>query len=147
MTALSADPRGKLLNYTQSTGSVSIVSTTEATGTTILSPGAITFDGTAVLVELQVTARLPTGAVGNFLRLSLFEGATQITRLISLTTLQTAAVDDRVAYAHFVFTPTAASHTYTITGMVTSTTGTPLAFGGAGGTGGNPPMFVRFTKN
>jgi hypothetical protein len=139
-------PPGFEINYTQITAPVNIVSTTEATGTTILSPGALTFDGTAVICEFFGNLSLPTAAASNLLVVSLFEGATQITELGTWRTEVTSPVPLAVAYCAFRFTPTAASHTYTITAFVSSTTGTPAVSGGPGGTGANPPAFVRFTK-
>ena len=135
------------INYTQITASVNVVSTTEATGTTIISPGAITFDGTAVIVEFYAY-EVDTSTVGvdQSVLISLFEGATQITRLAAGFTQATASARTNNVYGRFRFTPTAASHTYTVTAFTTDVTGTPKVRAGSGGTGALPPAFVRFTK-
>lgn len=142
-----AYPPGFEISYTQITGNVNVASTTEATGTTIISPGAITFDGTLVLVHLFCFAvQVDTSAAGDAVVLSLFEGATQITRMARADTVITTAGTNYNVNAFYHFTPTAASHTYTITAFATSTTGTPKVIAGSGGTGGSAPSFVRFTK-
>lgn len=142
-----AYPPGFEINYTQDTSVTNIVSTTEATGTTILSPGAITFDGTAVLLTVFIPdIRMPSAAAGNNMIISLFESSTQIGRLGVIITPSVTAAEGTTFYGQYRFTPTAASHTYTITASVASTTGTPSCGGGAGGTGTPVPKFCRFTK-
>jgi hypothetical protein len=138
-------PPGFEINYTQITANVNIASTTEATGTTILSPGAITFDGTAVLLTVYSPAIImPTVSAAQVI-ISLFEGATQIGRLCMLETTTTTPVDVPV-YLAYRFTPSAASHTYTITAFATSTTGTPAFGAGTPGTGTFVPGYARFQK-
>lgn len=139
-------PPGTDLNYTPLTSTINIVSTTEATGTVVLSPGAVVFDGTPVWCEVQAVITLPTAAVGNVFVISLFEAATQITRLVSADSAAVSAQQFNTVYGKYRFTPTAASHTYTITAFVSSATGTPSAVGANGGTAGNPPGYVRFFK-
>lgn len=140
-------PPGFEIGYTQITAGVNVVSTTESSGTTIISPGALTFDGGLVLVEFfSPEFTMPTAAVDNILAVSLFEGATQITRLATAHTYATAAPRAHTPNGFYRFTPSAASHTYTVTAFVSSTTGTPAVLGGAGGTGALPPAFIRFTK-
>lgn len=140
-------PPGYEVGYSQITSTVNVVSTTEASGTAIISPGALTFDGTAVIAEFFCPiANLPTAAAGNFLIVSLFEGATQITRLVAAQTPSVTAQEGVALYGRYRFTPTAASHTYSVTAFANSTTGTPAIIAGAAGTGAYPPAFVRFTK-
>jgi hypothetical protein len=77
---------------------------------------------------------------------SLFEGATQIGRLVVVNSW-IVTTQPRLPLNGFLrFTPSAASHTYTITAFANSTTGTPSIQAGAGGTGASVPAFVRFTK-
>lgn len=135
---------GSEIHYTEITSPIDIVSTTEATGTTILSPGAISFDGTPVLVEFFCLARTQSTA-SSAMVFSLFEGATQITELTGFITTSTVTAV-MTFYAQYRFTPSNASHTYTVTAYVGSTSGTPRVNAGSGGTGGDPPAFIRFTK-
>lgn len=138
-------PPGFEINYTQVTGNVNVASTTEATPTTIISPGAITFDGTAVLLTVFCPQIVTTSTVNGFSEWVLFESTTQITRLGTFLTPASASMYN-AATMLYRFTPTAASHTYTIGAYTSSTTGTPSMQCGAGGTGALPPMFCRFTK-
>lgn len=137
---------GYEINYTQITSPVNITSTTQASGTTIISPGDITFDGSPVLCEFVAIVNADNNAVNDVLVVSLFEGSTQITQLLTYRAGITAANAIIPVHPVYRFTPSAGSHTYTITAFVTSTTGTPKVTAGPGGTGGNPPAFVRFLK-
>lgn len=139
-------PPGFEIAYSQITAPVNVVSTTEATGTTIISPGAITFDGTLVLCEVYFAYILNSSTAGASLSVSLFEGATQIGRIVTLSA-SSAALQQVVSLGgQLRFTPTAASHTYTVTAFSSSLTGTPACGAGAGGTGAYLPSFIRFTK-
>lgn len=140
-------PPGFELNYTAITNTANVTDTAEATATALISPGAITFDGAAVLVEFFCSRiNLPTAAAGNAVTVTLFEGATQITRLVTVQTPSITAQDADSAYGIYRFTPTAGSHTYKVCAFASSTTGTPALVAGSGGTNGNPPAFVRFVK-
>jgi hypothetical protein len=140
-------PPGYELNYTQITSNANITDTSESTATALISPGAITFDGTPVMVEFFTSLlSVPTAAAGNESIVTLFEGSTQITRLAYARDTLTANANQQTVLAHYRFTPSSGSHTYKICGFVSSTTGTPTITASSGGTGGNPPAFVRFTK-
>lgn len=135
------------LAYGTLTTTVSVTSTVEATGTTIVTAPSISVDGsTTILVEFfSNDVRLPTGASDNMV-ISLFEGATQISRI---ATLQPAAITQQTILAvngRYRFTPSAGSHTYSVTARVSSTTGSPQVNGGTGGTSGNAPTFIRITR-
>jgi len=139
-------PPGFEINYTQITSVVNVVSTTEASPTTVIAPGAVTFDGTAVLLHFfspGVTA--PNAAAGDILRISLYEGASELGVIAFLQTSAAQSMSAPIS-AFLKFTPTAASHTYIIGSSVNTTTGTPHVSAGAGGTATFSPAFVRFTK-
>lgn len=137
-------PPGFLINYTQITTPANVTDTSESTATALISPGAITFDGTAVWAEFGGILLAPTVA-SNAITITLFEGATQITRLAFWDNPAAATAGSSVT-ARYKFTPTAASHTYTVCGFVGSTTGTPRILCGTGGTGGYPPAYIAFYK-
>ena len=140
-------PPGFEIGYDQITSPVNVVSTTEATGTTIITCAAHTFDGSAVICEFFTpSVHQPTAAVGNVVVISLFESSTQVSRLGESFTFETAASSSNSLVGKFRFTPTAGSHTYTVTAFASSTTGTPLIQAGALGTAALPPAYVRFTK-
>jgi hypothetical protein len=150
MPIISTDggnPSGFELNYTQITSNANVTDTSEATATALISPGAITFDGEPVIVEFFCAAVVTdTAAAGDFVTVTLFEGATQITRLAQTKTVVVTAPDVVPVYAAFRFTPTAAAHTYKLCAFASSATGTPTLSAGSGGTNGFPPAFIRFTK-
>jgi hypothetical protein len=143
---------GTEIAYSQITAPVNVVSTNEATGTTIISPGAVTFDGAAVMCQFHGRLVLSTAITGtDLLFVCLFEGATQIQRLGGLVSnvaqaISTPCFESATLDFFFRFTPTAGAHTYTVTAFVNSTTGTPSIRADVGGAGGDGPAFVRFTK-
>lgn len=140
-------PPGFEIGYTQITSNANITDTSEATGTALISPGALTFDGGPVLVEFYTIALIPpTAAATSQAFVTLFEGSTEITRLAQTETVATASRAQITVYGRYRFAPTAGSHTYKICGFVSSTSGTPAIAAGPGGTAGEAPAFVRFTK-
>lgn len=141
-----AFPPGFEIGYDQITSPVNVASTTEATGTTVITCGAHTFDGGLVLATFWCPFLTQGSNAGVSVTVSLFEGATQITRLAVQSTAGTAIQAANPGTGMFRFTPTAASHTYTVTAFASSTTGTPQVGAGAGGTAAYAPAFIRFTK-
>ena len=142
-----AYPPGFEIGYTQITATVNITDTAEATATALISPGALTFDGGAVMFEFfGYSVLCDTAGATDIVTFTLFEGATQITRLGVARTIATAAPNANSVSLKYRFTPTAASHTYKLCAFVTSTTGTPNLGAGAGGTNAASPSFVRFAK-
>lgn len=145
---------GYEIGYDQITSTVNVTSTNEAAGTAIISCAAHTFDGGPVLCEVFAPAAKSPAVAGpgtNFMIVSLFEGATQIGRLWDLATNLTAPAGNQFSIlspmdGKLRFTPSAASHTYTVTAFVNSTTGTPQIVAGAGGTGAYAAAYCRFTK-
>ncbi len=143
--------QGTEIGYDQITSNVSVTSTSESSGTTIITCSAYTFDGAAVIAEFfspQVILPQATAAFV-FLIVSLWESTTQIGRIAVLAdnegtgTLAAVASTLRSAYR---FTPSAGSHTYVVKAHVSGTVGTPAVNAGSGGTGAIVPAFMRFTK-
>lgn len=133
------------VGYDQITAAVNIASTTEATGTTIIAGSAHTFDGAPVLAEFFSPLLRSGTTSGSQTTCCLFEGATEIGRLVVIQT-PTSGQSGGPVTGHLRFTPSAASHTYSVTAFATSLTGTPLVNAGTGGTGQVVPAFLRFTK-
>jgi len=134
--------QGTEIGYDQITAPVTIVSTTEATGTTIITCGSHTFDGAPVMAEFFAPSAYIVGSSAeNFI--SLFEGATQIGRLVDLFVGGSSVVTPLVGKLRF--TPSAGIHTYTVTGYYSAVIGANIR-AGAGGTGAYVPAYVRFTK-
>lgn len=130
---------GYEIGYDQVTSPVTVTSTTEASGTTVISCAAHTFDGSPVIAEFFCPG---AGFNASDTTVSLFEGSTQIARLVYGTTTT------GIVYTAFVgkirFTPTAGSHTYTVTAFRSSANNSLSC--GVSGTGAMPPMYIRFTK-
>lgn len=139
-----AIPRGYEFHYKQITSPVTIASTTEASGTSIIAADATTFDGSPVIVEF-FSPDVGWAGTTTFLVVSLFEGATQIARLGIKTWISaTSATLESEMHCRYRFTPSAGSHTYTITAYKSG--GTCTIGAGASGTAAYGPAFVRFTK-
>lgn len=133
---------GDEIGYDEGTASVTVASTTEATGTTVLALTAKTFDGNPVMFEFFAPVVEMNTAGGNVI-ICLFEGATQIGRL-------GAYFDSGQVNGPFHvlrrFTPTAGSHTYTVTAFKNAAGTSALIDADVGGVGKLLPMFARFTR-
>ena len=133
------------IGYDQITGDVAVSSSTEAAGTTIISAAAHTFDGSPVLATF-FAALCQLGAEVNLnVFVCLFEGATEIGKLCYAQNPTATGTFSCPMMGTLRFTPTAASHTYTVTG-VKGGAANPVIKCGAGGTGAFVPAFIRFTK-
>ena len=130
-------PPGFEINYTQITANVT-VSGTSGARTTVISPGAITFDGSAVLVHFFAQA-ISSGAADQ-VSVTIDESGS-IVAVLSQTGSPSA---NEPCSAFLRFTPTAASHTYTISAYRATANG--IINAGTGSGGANAPAFVRFTK-
>ena len=138
-------PPGYEIGYDQITANVTVTSTTEASGNTIISAASHTFDGGTVLVEFVSPSIQIQATAGNFMNVNLFEGSTEITRLCGITTPANAN-NSGAGYGAYRFAPSAGAHTYTVTAYVSGTSPTGLVIAGVAGTAHQPPAFLRFTK-
>jgi hypothetical protein len=129
------------VGYDQITSPVTVTSTTESAGTTVIACAAHTFSGGRILCEFFCPRVVYVGATDS-LTICLFEGSTEITRL---TEGKAAALNQINGIGKFRFTPTAGSHTYTVTAFG-NVTGSAVSAGN-GGTNGDPPAFIRFTND
>lgn len=139
-------PPGYEIAYQAASTATTISATTEATANTIVSAGAVTFDGTAVWIEFYAALIEPGATALSSVSIYLFlDGATQ-------GSIWFAAKDDSAVldageagcYAKVKQTPSAGSHTYTIRGSKSGANGTVAA--GAGGAGVYVPCYVRISK-
>jgi hypothetical protein len=130
-------PPGFEIGYDQITTTVHVTATAEASGTTIITCSAYTFDGTAVLLHFYAPV-FSNGNTSAALVACLFEGSTEIGRIGQFNN-STGTVN-----GFYRFTPSAGSHTYKITAFRVTADGDIQC--GAGGTGLYLPAFVRFTK-
>lgn len=145
-TVQFAKPTGYEYGYTEITATVNVVSTTEATPTTIVTAPAVTLDGsTAIWVEFYASQVVTPSVLAGFTSITLFEGATEITRMGSLLTPAAAIMVAPVTVRRKI-TPTAGAHTYSICAHTSSTTGTPRVIAGAGSGAADPPAYIRISK-
>lgn len=142
------NPPGFEIGYDQITTSANVTATTEGTANTILTCAAHTFDGTAVLATFNCSGIETGSAASTVVHVMLQEGAT-IVSYMTILQAPNVASSRLIAPAMWAlrFTPTAASHTYTVTAWATATTGTPAVDAGTGLTGTSlGPAWMRFTK-
>lgn len=140
-----AFPPGHEFAYAEITSNASITATSEATADTVVTAGAVTGDGsTVMLIEFYSPSSRPdsTGA-GRSLEVYLYDGSSSI-GLMGFSISQAANAPNRPLYLARRLTPSAASHTYSIRAIVNVGTGAVGA--GAGGSGASMPAFIRITK-
>ena len=139
-------PPGFEIGYAQSTSQINVTDTSEATATSLISPGALTFDGGAVYCEFFTPQLAPPNPLGATITVTLFEGATELTRLAFANNNVAGTQIATSCSARYKFTPTAGSHTYKLCAFVSSVTGTPYILGGTGSGAAYSPAFIRFVK-
>jgi len=131
------------IGYDQITTSVNVTATSEAAGTPVISCAPHVFDGTPVIFEFFSTSVQPAAAVQAWGALMLFEGLTEIGQIAFIRN-PAAALSNTPVYARVRFTPTAGTHTYTVTGIQSG--GAMSVAAGPGGTATGAPAYVRFSK-
>ncbi len=144
---ISSPPPGFEIAYAQITAAVNVTGTSSGAATTVISPGAILFDGTPVLVTVSCPQILcDTNANGDLFAVSLFEGATELGMIARARSVSAANPLVTPVSGMYRFTPTAGFHTYTVACYVTANSGPAIFNCGSGGTNALLPAFVRFTK-
>jgi hypothetical protein len=137
---------GAEIGYDQITTGVSVSSSTEATGTTVINCSPYVFDGQPVWAEFFTPVFFYPGGTSIGAAVGLFEGATQISRFLTIS--DTAGGLNGFywpAQGRFKFTPTAGTHTYTVTSWRAGTGNTNIGAGPLG-TAGTSPCYCRFVK-
>jgi hypothetical protein len=131
-------PPGYEFGYDEITSTVVVSATVEASADTVIACAAHTFDGAAVMAHFFA----PFAAMGasSNLIICLFEGATEIGQLQAVFG---NSVNVPIG-GSLRFTPTAASHTYTVKAF--RVTQDCTIYAGAGGTATPVPAYMRFTK-
>lgn len=145
----SSDLAGKELDYVQFTSSVVPTATTEATANTVVTGSPVTYDGsTAIIITFECSAANPAhDAAGRSMLLWLYDGASSIGALCTLTGRDSTNPDRWPVHRERRLTPSAASHTYSIRASVTAgSDGSQAISAGAGGAGNFMPGFIRITR-
>lgn len=139
-TPVGGGGSGSELDYVQTTSSLTVTATTDATAQAFATGNSVAYDGsTAVLIECYVPFASATVAIV----FNLYDGSTDLGRLGQLNSPTTAGTNLPMLLARRL-TPSNASHTYSVRAWKTS--GTASANCGAGGTATTLPGFIRITK-
>jgi len=137
-----------VLNYTEFTSNVSVVSSTEATPTVVVTAsGSVSVDG-STLICVEFYSPVTSGNVGGQCILDLWSdaaGGTALGRMAHV--LSGAAVTGGApVYVRRYFTPANGTPTYSIRGWSSGGSGNPTVQAGAGGTSADMPGFIRVSK-
>jgi hypothetical protein len=138
-------PSGFEFGYDQITSIVTVSSTSEAAGTTVIAAAAHSFDGAPVKAEFY-SASILNGASGQTI-VNLWEGAPPGTTNLGLivnTQSGDAGAVSAAMMGELRFTPSAGSHTYSVIAWRAGSNGTINA--GVGGATTHVPAYIRFTK-
>jgi hypothetical protein len=137
-------PPGYEIGYDQITAIVNVTATVEASGTPVIACAPHAFDGSPVLAEFFAPVGTAANAAGSYLVLCLFEGSTEIGRLLTASAGTVNSGINAPLSGKLRFTPTVGNHTYTVTGYQVN--GNGAVYAGLGGIGLYVPAFIRFTK-
>jgi hypothetical protein len=134
-----------VLSYVQFTSNVAISASSDAGSDTIVTAAAVTFDGsTLICVEFYAGAvRLPSTSDGQLI-ISLFDGSSQVGRIAQYAPGVATANSNYPCFVCRYFTPSAATHTYSIRGWVYNGTGS--IFAGTGSGSASAPGYIRVTS-
>lgn len=134
---------GYQLAYVEFTSAVTISATTEATANSVVSAGAVSFDGaTPVIIEFFAVISQPAASAGSNLIYYLYEDGASIGQLGQHQ--NPASSSNRVpVLLRRRMTPTSGSHTYEI--RVVRGVGNGSVRAGVGGSGNEMPGYIRIT--
>lgn len=133
------------LDYAQFTSPVSPTATTEATANTIVTGAAKTYSGTLIVVLEFFAPRVrPDDSSNAQMVFSLWDGSTDTGQIAYVGNPPSATSPQHSVYGKRRFTPSAATHTYSIRAHVSA--GTGYVGAGAGGAGVLVPGFMRITR-
>lgn len=137
---------GHEIGYNQITSPVGITGLSSASPTSVIAGSAYTFDGSPVIADFyspEVTS--PSLAAGDITVIGLFEGSTLLAEMGFMRCPSAGNAGGATVKGSFRFTPSAGSHTYSVSAWVTNVTGSPSILAG-NGTAGAAPAYLRFTK-
>jgi hypothetical protein len=119
---------------------VNVTATVEASANTIVTLPAKTYLATPHLIEVFF-CRLDAGSGSAHMQILLFDGSTSLGWLTSVG----GGTQQPGFKAEHLLTPTAASHTYSVRGVL-SASGTGIVRAGSGGAGTYLPGFIRISR-
>lgn len=136
-----AFPPGHSLSRVEYTGNVSLTNTAEASADTIVTAGAISFDGSTVVdIEFFCPGASVQATAAASAIFWLYDGSSSIGKIAQVRNVAASSIIVPVLAVRRL-TPSNASHTYSIRG--TTSSGTSIANAGAGGAGNFTPGHIR----
>jgi hypothetical protein len=135
-------PPGTELAYNQITAGVNITATVEATAQPVITGSSRTYDGSPILIEINLPSY--STVLGQFLVLNLWDGATDLGRFGSSSSPVAGSIYNSAALVRRVV-PSVGSHAYSLYAWNTAA-GTANLQCGPGGAGTYPPAFIRVTR-
>lgn len=133
---------GSELSYVEFTATVGCTGTSAATATTVVTAGAVSFDGaTKVMIEFYCPSYSASSAGVNG-KIGLFEDGTNIGVAFDESVGISPAANLEAIYVARRMTPSAGTHTYSWRGW-TPAGGTFSCISGAGGASTDFPGFIR----
>lgn len=140
--AAAVFPPGYTLAYVEFTTNVTANNVAEAAATSVVSAGAVTFDGTAVDIEFFAPAFAPGGSLTG--GINLWDGTTDLGRWFDAVTVQlTTNVPGGPLKRRL--TPSAGAHTYSAR-VWTTTVSNFNVLADVGGAGTKMPGYIKITK-
>lgn len=142
-----AFPPGYEFDYVEITSSVSsITATTEGTANTVVTANAVSYDGSTVIIleffcPIVIT---DSGAASRVVTFYLYDGSGSTGYIGQIMTPAASAMRAPVMLRRR-FTPSNASHTYSVRASVDAGTGQALA-GAGGSSGSGTPTYIRQVK-
>lgn len=139
-------PPGYEFDYTAYTsGNINVTATAEASADTLVTGGAVSYDGSTVIcLEFFAPVATSQATAGNNLIFYLYDGSSSV-GIIAQYTNPASSAARRAVYAKLRLTPSNASHTYSV--RATTSAGTGVVGNGTGGSSGAYwPMYIRQTK-
>jgi hypothetical protein len=141
-----AYPPGFEIAYDQITANVNVASTTEGSPTAIIAGTAHTYENVPYLFEFCTPNLVAPSSGGDAVIVLLLEDGTSLGRICFADNPIVGGQEQWPATGKLRFTPTAGSHTFSISAWATATTGTPAVSAGVGGATHLVPAYLRATK-
>jgi len=139
-------PPGYEIGYDQITASVNVASTTEGTPTAIITGTAHTYENVGYLFHFFTPELVAPSTTGGTVTVLLMQDGASIGRIAVVQNDITGGQTGVPVVGERKFTPSAASHTFSVSAFCSVTTGTPSVQAGAAGSGIIVPAFLRVTK-
>lgn len=134
--------------FVEFTSNVDISATVEASGNTVVSAGAVTYENVVHKIEFWAPKAQVFGAGGHItLLINLWDGASNLFRIGEVSHIDSGSGEGGPIYLQRFITPSAASHTYIVKAWVSGTSASAqFKAGNAGSSSTLVPGFIRITK-